>query len=252
MKTGRLCFEQMAARLEAIATRLGLADLERAVTTRLCELVMATMLDLTGFEWAEARFLELEMWAILELDSLERMVKLAVAVSLCELAMAVKLNLGGLERMVRLTAAARLCELRTQTAVMLNLDDLEQEAVRLRSDGIERAAAGLRGLCELAAKPNLDDLERAAAGLGELGTQTAVVARLSVCGVVRTGVVCEVEVEIRVACRPRKTTHRCLRCVYVAEGGVCQCYVELDACGKSVAAVHLSCALSRARALVAR
>ena len=242
----------MAARLEAIATRLGLADLERAVTTRLCELVMATMLDLTGFERAEARFLELEMWAILELDSLERMVKLAAAASLCELAMAVKLNLGSLERMVRLTAVARHCELGTRTAVILNLDDLEREAARLRSDGIEQAAAGLCGLCELAAKPNLDDLEQAAAGLCELGTQTAVAARLSACGVVWTGAVREVEVEIRVACRPQKTTHRRLSCVYVAEGGVCRCYVELDACGKSVAAVRLSCALSWARALVAR
>ena len=192
------------------------------------------------------------MWAILESDSLERMVKLAVAASLCELAMAVKLNLGGLERMVRLTAAARLCELGTRTAVILNLDDLEREAARLRSDGIERAAAGLRGLCELAAKPNLDDLGWAAAGLCEPGTQTAVAARLSACGVVRTGAVREAEVEIRVARRPRKTTHRRLSCVYVAESGVCRCYVELDACGKSVAAVRLSCALWRARALVAR
>ena len=125
--------------------RLGLADLEQVVTTRLCKLVMATMLDLTGFEWAEVRFLELKMWAILELDSLERMVKLAAVASLCELAMAVKLNLGSLEQMVRLTAAARLCELGMQTAEILNLDNLEREVVRLRSNSFEQAAAGHHG-----------------------------------------------------------------------------------------------------------
>ena len=106
---------------------------------------MTAVLDLAGCEQAEARFLALEMWAILESSSLERMVKLAAAASLCELVMAVKLNLGGLERMVRLTAAARLCELGTRTAVILNLDDLEREAARLRSDGFEQAAAGHRG-----------------------------------------------------------------------------------------------------------
>ena len=51
----------------------------------------------------------------------------------------------------------------------------------------------------------MDDLEREAARLCEPGTQMAVAARLSTCGVVRTGAVREAEVEIRVACHPRKT-----------------------------------------------
>ena len=204
----------------------------------------ATRLNLSDFERAAVR---------LRSGGLER-----EAARLCELARAVILDLGSLKReMARLKSDGfewvavglrGLCEL----AAKLNLDDLEREAARLRSDGIERAAAGLRGLCELAAKPNLDDLERAAAGLCEPGTQTAVAAKLNAGGVVRTGAVLGAEVAIRVARRPRKTTHRRLSCVYVAESGVCRCYVELDACGKSVAAVRLSCALSRARALVAR
>ena len=207
-----------------MATRLGLADLERAEMARLLELEMwatVTRLNLSDFE--------LVVVARLRSNGLERMVILAV-----------------LER----AAAASLCEL--ARAVILDLGSLKREMARLKSDGFEWVAVGLRGLCELAAKPNLDDLEREAARLCEPGTQTAVAARLSACGVVRTGAEREAEVEIRVAHRPRKTTHRRLSCVYVAESGVCRCYVELDACGKSVAAVRLSCALSRARALVAK
>jgi hypothetical protein len=127
---------------------------------------MVTMLDLTGFEWAEARFLELEMWVVvtrlnlsnfgwvvvrLRSGGLEWMVMLAVCeraamAGLCKLVMALILNLGSLEWMIRLTAVARLCELGTRTAVILNLDDLEREAARLRSDSFERAVAGHRGL----------------------------------------------------------------------------------------------------------
>ena len=171
--------------------------------------------------------------------------------------MVMRLNLSDFERAaVRLRSGSlewevvRLCEL--ARAVILNLGGLKREMARLRSDSFEWVVVGLRGLCELAAKPNLDDLEWAAAGLCELRMQMAVAVRLSACGVMWTGVVREAEVEIRVAHRPRKTTHRCLSCMYVAEGGVCRCYVELDACGKSIAAVHLSCALPQARALVAR
>ena len=216
----------------------------------------------------EARLLELEMWTAatrLNLSDFERAaVRLRSgglereAARLCELARAVILGLGSLKReMARLKSDGfewvavglrGLCEL----AAKLNLDDLEREAARPRSDSIERAAAVLRGLCGLAAKPNLDDLEQEAVRLCEPGTQMAVAARLNACGVVWTGAVREAEVEIRVARRPRKTTHRHLSCVYVAESGVCRCYVELNACGKSVAAVRLSCALSRAWALVAR
>ena len=223
---------------------------------------------MAGCERMEARLLELEMWTVvtrLNLSDFERaVVRLRLgslereAARLCELARAVILNLGGLKReTVRLKSDSfewvavglrGLCKL----AAKLNLDDLEREAARPRSDGIERAVAELHGLCELAAKLNLDDLEREVARLCEPGTQTAVAARLSTCGVMQTGAVREAEVEIRVAHRPRKTTHRRLSCVYVAEGGVCQCYVELDACGKSIAVVRLSCALLRARALVAR
>ena len=207
---------------------------------------MTAVLDLAGCERAEVRFLELEMWATVTRLNLSDF----------ELVVVARLRSDGLERVVILAvfeqAAAAASPRKFALAVILDLCGLEQKVARPRSDGIERAAAGLRGLCGLAAKPNLDDLERAAVGLCEPGTQTAVAARLSACGVVRTGAVREVEVEIRVARRPRKTTHRRLSCVYVAEGGVCRCYVELDACGKSVAAVRLSCALSRARALVAR
>ena len=123
---------------------------------------MAMMLDLTGFEQTEA--------ARLRSENLKQMVLLAwaaTAARLGELVVATRLESDGLERMVKLTAAARLCEL--ALAVILNLSGLEQEAARPRSDGFERAAAGLRGLCKLAAKLNLDDLEeRAAAGLCEL------------------------------------------------------------------------------------
>jgi hypothetical protein len=60
--------------------------------------------------------------------------------------MALILNLGGLEWMIRLTVVARLCKLGTWTAVILNLDDLEQEVARLRSNSFEQVAAGHRGL----------------------------------------------------------------------------------------------------------
>jgi hypothetical protein len=150
----------MAVRLEAIVTRLSLADLEWAVMTRLCELVMATMLDLTGFEQAEVRFLELEMWVMetrlnlsdfewvvvarLRSDSLEQMVILAVfewvvAASLGKLVIVVTLESDGLGQEV-----VRLCQF--AMAVILNLGSLEQEMVRLRSDGFEWAAAGYHGL----------------------------------------------------------------------------------------------------------
>jgi hypothetical protein len=169
----------MAARLEVIATRLSLADLEWAVMTRLCELVMAMMLNLTGFKQAEVRFLELEMWATetrlnlsdfewvvvarLRSDGLEQMVilavfKQAVAVSLGELVMVVTLKSDSLGQEV-----ARLYQF--VMVAVLNLGSLEQEMVRLRSDGFEWAVAGHHGLCKLVAKLNLDDLERAVAGL---------------------------------------------------------------------------------------
>jgi hypothetical protein len=73
----------MAVRLEVIVMRLSLADLEQVVIIRLCKLMMATMLDLTGFEWAEARFLELEMWAMeirLNLSDFELVVSQAMPV----------------------------------------------------------------------------------------------------------------------------------------------------------------------------
>ena len=195
-------------------------------------------LDLADCERAEVRFLELEMWATVTRLNLSDF----------ELVVVARLRSDGLERVVILAVFEQVVAVASPRkfalAVILDLCGLEQKVARLRSDGIERAAAGLRGLCGLAAKPNLDDLERAAVGLCELGTQTAVAARLSVCGVVRTGAVREVEVEIRVARRPRKTTHRRLSCVYVAEGGVCRCYVELDACGKSVAVASAARAIS--------
>jgi hypothetical protein len=151
---------------------------------------------------------------------------------------------------VKLAAAASLCEL--VLAVILNLSGLEQEVARPRSDGFEWAVAGLRGLCELAAKLNLNDLEQAAVGLCELGMQMVVAVRLSVGSIVWTGMVLGAEVAIRVARRHRKTTRRCLSCVHVAGGGRCRCYMGLDACGMSVAAVRLACARAKARALVAR
>jgi hypothetical protein len=226
---------------------------------------MTAVLDLAGFEWAEARLLELEMWTAvtrlslsdfewaavrLRSGGLEWMVMLAVfewaaVVSLGELVMVVTLGSDGLEWEV-----ARLCGL--VMAVIVNLGGLEQEVARLRSDGFEWAATGLRGLCELAAKLNLDDLERAATALCELGMQTAVAARLSVGGIVQTGTELGAEVTIQVARRHRKTTRRRLSCMYVAEGGRCRCYVELDARGKSIAAMCLPCAQARAWALVAR
>jgi hypothetical protein len=121
---------------------------------------MATMLDLTGFERAEARFLELEMWATetrlnlsdfelvvvarLRSDGLEQMVILAVferaaAASLGKLVMVATLESDGLGQEV-----ARLCQF--AMAAVLNLGSLEWEMVRLRSDGFEQAAAGHRGL----------------------------------------------------------------------------------------------------------
>jgi hypothetical protein len=123
---------------------------------------------------------------------------------------------------------------------------------RLRSDGFEQAAAGHYGHCKLAAKLNLDDLEQAATALCELGVQMAVAARLSVGGIVWTGTVLGAEVAIQVARRHWKTTCWCLSCMCVAGGGRCRCYVELDACGKSITAMHLPCAQARAQALVAR
>ena len=160
--------------------RPGLADFERtAVTARFGELVMTAVLDLTGFEWAGVRLLELEMLATrtrLNLSNFERA--------------AARLRSGGLERMVVLAvfgqaAVAGLCEL--VMAAGLRSGGLEREAARPRPDGFEWAATELRGPCELAAIPNLGDLERAAAGLCELGTKTA--ARLNVVGVVRPGAV---------------------------------------------------------------
>jgi hypothetical protein len=140
-------------------TRLGLADLERAATARLCKLLMTVMLDLAGFGRAEARLLELEMWAVatrlnlsdfgravvrLRSGGLERMVILAVfewaaAASLGKLVMVATLESDGLGQ-----EAARLCQF--AMAAVLNLGGLEWETARLRSDGFERAAAGHCGL----------------------------------------------------------------------------------------------------------
>ena len=104
-------------------------------------------------------------------------------------------------------------------------------------------------------KLNLGSLGQAttAKELCELGTQTAVAARLSVGSVVWTGSVLRAGVAIRVAHRHWRTTRRHLSCVYVAGGaGGCRCYVGLDACGMSVVAVCLACAQARAWVLVAR
>jgi hypothetical protein len=98
----------------------------------------------------------------------------------------------------------------------------------------------------------LNDLERAAAGLCELGMQMVVAARLSVGSIMWTGMVLGAEVTIRVACCHQKTTRQCLSCMHVAGGGRCQCYMGLNACGMSVAAVRLACAWAKARALAAR
>ena len=150
---------------------------------------MTAVLGLAGFERAEARLLELEMWAA------------ATRLNLSDFGWAeVMLRSGGLEQMVMLAvyervAMAGLCEL--AMAVKLNLSCLEREAARSRSAGLGQAAAGLR----------------------ELGTQTAVATRLSVGGVARTGMVLEADVARRVAHRHRKTTRQRLSCVYVAEGG---------------------------------
>jgi hypothetical protein len=153
----------MMVRLEVIAMRLGLADLEWAAMARLYKPLMTVMLDLAGFGWVKARLLKLEMWAAatrlnlsdfgwvvvrLRSGGLEQMVMLAVCewaamVGLCKLAMALILNLGSLERMIRLTVAARLCKLEMWVvATRLNLSDFGWEAVRLRSDGFERVVAG--------------------------------------------------------------------------------------------------------------
>jgi hypothetical protein len=237
-----------------MATRLGLADLERAVTARLCELVMATMLDLTGFERAEARLLELQMWAAATRLNLSNF----------ELVVVARLRSDGLERMVTLAVFERGCgggeTWRTGGGGETERGRSWREAARLRSDDFERAAAELRGLCERAAKLSLGDLEWAttAKGLCELGTQTAAAAKLNLGDLERTGVVRERETEgtarfeTGVARHRRKTNRRRLRWVHVAEGGGCRCYVGLDACGMSVAAVRLVCVQARARALVAR
>ena len=96
------------------------------------------VLGLAGFEQAEARLLELEMWAA------------ATRLNLSGFGRAeVMLRSGGLEQMVMLAVCERAamagsCEL-VMTA-MLDLGGLEQETARLRSDGFERAAAGHRGL----------------------------------------------------------------------------------------------------------
>ena len=99
---------------------------------------MTAVLGLAGFEWAEARLLELEMWVV------------ATRLNLSNFGWAeVMLRSGGLEQMVMLAvcewaAMAGACEL-VMTA-MLDLGGLERETARLRSDGFEQAAAGHHGL----------------------------------------------------------------------------------------------------------
>ena len=104
-------------------------------------------------------------------------------------------------------------------------------------------------------KLNLGSLGQAtmAKELCELGTQTAVAARLSMGGVMWTGSVLGAGVAIWVARHHWRMTCQRLSCVYVAGGaGGCRCYVGLDTCGMSIVAVCLVCAQARARALVAR
>jgi hypothetical protein len=64
--------------------------------------------------------------------------------------------------------------------------NLEQEAVRLRSDSFKQAEAGLCRLCKWAVKLNLDNLEQVAAGPYKLGIQTVAAVRLNIGGVVQT------------------------------------------------------------------
>ena len=221
---------------------------------------MAVELNFGSFEYAEARLLELVIWAMgmrlnwnnfewasarLGSGSLEQIVMLAIikqpaaVVRLGKPVVVMRLESEGLEQMVKLTAGASFCKV--AMVVILNLGSLGQGMARHRSDNFGWVVARLCGFCELAVEQNLDDLEQAAAGLCKLRTQVA--ARLSMGGVMQTRSVLGAGVTIRVAHCHQKMTHQCLSCMYVAGGSSrCWCYVGLDVCGMSIAAVCLVCA----------
>jgi len=161
-----------------------------------------------------------------------------VVAKVCKLAMAKKLKMAAI--CCKLVEATILGLAGFEWAVVARFDELVIATI-LKMVVLEWAAAAILNKLELAV------LKRAVAGrLGLVGFQLVVV-------VVQAEAVLEVEAG-GVAPphrRPhRKTSHRRLSRVHVAEGGECWSYVGLDGCGASVAAVRLACVWAKAGAWV--